>query len=157
MHGARRISTLLSSFRDVILLLAIVGEMQAGMVTFLSLSRSRGFSFSLSLSHSLSLSLSLSSPFLSLPNDFKVVAENRFANPWRKRHRAASTSISLRIAPTRLCLFLPFVIYNGFSLFFSKLRTSRRLPKLIATLLYNCACTKRPRKVAAPREHSGPR
>lgn len=72
LHGARRISTLLSSFRDVILLLAIVGEMQAGTVTSLSFSLSR------------SLSLSVSS-FPSPPDDFKVVAENRFANPWRKR------------------------------------------------------------------------
>lgn len=82
-------------------------------------------------------------------NDFKVVAENRFANPWRRRIEAASytgTSISLRIAPARLCLFLSLVIYNGFSLFFSKLRKSYRLLKLIATS-YNYTHTKHSRKL----------
>lgn len=54
LHGARRISTLLSSFRDVILLLAIVRRCKQGR-------------------RLLSLSHSVPSP----RNDFKVVAENR--------------------------------------------------------------------------------
>lgn len=109
LHGACRISTLLSSFRDVILLLAIVGRCKQGR-------------WLLSLPHS------VPSP----RNDFKVVAENRFANPWRRRIEPlsySSTSISLCIVPARLRLFLSLVIYNGFSLFFSKVRKFCWLPK----------------------------
>lgn len=123
MHGACRISTLLSSFRDVILLLAIVGRCKQGR-------------WLLSLPHS------VPSP----RNDFKVVAENRFANPWRRRIEPlsySSTSISLRIVPARPRLFLSLVIYNGFSLFFSKVRKFCWLPKLVATLLFNYTRSKR--------------
>lgn len=114
LHGACRISTLLSSFGDVILL-AIVGRCKQGR-------------WLLSLPHS------VPSP----RNDFKVVAENRFANPWRRCIEPlsySSTPISLCIAPARLCLFLPFVIYNGFSLFFNKVGKFCWLFKLIAMLL----------------------
>lgn len=73
LHGARRISTLLSSFGDVILLAAMAGGCKRRLRSRLlpiSLSRTRGLSLFLSLSHA---------------NDFKVVAGNRFANPWRRR------------------------------------------------------------------------
>jgi len=133
LHGARRISTLLSSFRDVILLLTIVGEMQAGT------------RWPLPLPLSLSLSLSISYPALPFPRQrFQSRSRESFRKSLEKAHRAASytgTSISLRTAPTRLCLFLPLVIYNGFSLFFSKLRKSCQLPKLLATPYHNCVHT----------------
>jgi len=112
LHGARRISTLLSYFRDVILLLAIV-------------ERCKQERRLLSLPHSVPSSR----------NDFKVVAENRFANPRRRRIEPlsySSTSISFCIASTQPCLFLSPVIYNGFSLFFSEVRKFCWLPKLVA-------------------------
>lgn len=102
-------------------------------------------------SNSTTLSLSLCLPFfvtplpLSLsvslfPNDFKVVAGNRFANPWRRRIGAFRT-----LAPrfhfahnstSTLSLFPPLVIYNRFSPFFAPTIQKSRLPcKLVPSLL----------------------
>lgn len=82
----------------------------------------------------LSLSVSL------FPNDFKVVAGNRFANPWRRRIGAFRT-----LAPrfhfahnstSTLSLFPPLVIYNRFSPFFAPTIRKSRLPcKLVPSLL----------------------
>lgn len=102
-------------------------------------------------SNSTTLSLSLCLPFfvtplplsVSLflfPNDFKVVAGNRFANPWRRRIGAFRT-----LAPrfhfahnstSTLSLFPPLVIYNRFSPFFAPTIQKSRLPcKLVPSLL----------------------
>lgn len=102
-------------------------------------------------SNSTTLSLSLCLPFfvtplpLSLsvslfPNDFKVVAGNRFANPWRRRIGVFRT-----LAPrfhfahnstSTLSLFPPLVIYNRFSPFFAPTVQKSRLPcKLVPSLL----------------------
>lgn len=101
-------------------------------------------------SNSTTLSLSLSSLFVTplplslsvslFPNDFKVVAGNRFANPWRRRIGAFRT-----LAPrfhfahnstSTLSLFPPLVIYNRFSPFFAPTIRKSRLPcKLVPSLL----------------------
>lgn len=101
-------------------------------------------------SNSTTLSLSLSSLFVTplplslsvslFPNDFKVVAGNRFANPWRRRIGAFRT-----LAPrfhfahnstSTLSLFPPLVIYNRFSPFFAPTIQKSRLPcKLVPSLL----------------------
>lgn len=72
-------------------------------------------------STTLSLSLSLFPP--SPPNDFKVVAGNRFANPWRRRIGAFRTPAPrfhfAHNSTSTLSLFPPLVIYNRFSPFFA--------------------------------------
>lgn len=131
LHGARRISTLLSSFGDVILLAAIA-ERRGCEQLYDSLSLSVFPFFVTPLPLSLSVSL--------FPNDFKVVAGNRFANPWRRRIGAFRT-----LAPrfhfahnstSTLSLFPPLVIYNRFSPFFAPTIQKSRLPcKLVPSLL----------------------
>lgn len=94
LHGAHRISTLLSSFGDVILLAAMAGELQA--------TTTEPFLYPF---FSLFLSLGLS---LLAANGFKVVAGNRFANPWRRRIGPFRTPAPrfhfVHYPTTRLCL-----------------------------------------------------
>lgn len=85
-----------------------------------------------------SLSLSFS-PF-PFPNDFKVVAGNRFANPWRRRIGAFRTPAPrfhlAHNSTSTLSLFPPLVIYNRFSPFFAPTIPKSRLPcKLVPSLL----------------------